>query len=48
MLYDEWTCWQWLCEATMNMMIEFYIDEPLQARVVDTGMGCTPGPANAH
>jgi hypothetical protein len=32
----------------MNMMIEFYIDGQVHAKVVDTGMGCTPGPANAH
>jgi hypothetical protein len=46
MPHDKWTCWQWLYDGTMNM-IEFYIDGQLQAKVVNTGMGCTAGPATS-
>lgn len=45
MPHDMWTCWQWVFDASANT-IEFYIGGQLQAKVVNTGGGCTEGPAS--
>ena len=44
MPHDMWTCWQWVFDGSANT-IEFYIGGQLQAKVVNTGGGCTEGPA---
>jgi hypothetical protein len=39
---DRWACWEWLYDGTKNV-IEFYIDNALQARVESKGSGCVDG-----
>jgi hypothetical protein len=39
---DRWACWEWLFDGATNT-IEFYIDNELQAKVVDKGQGCVDG-----
>ncbi|MGD0678633.1 MAG: hypothetical protein ABSC94_24765 [Polyangiaceae bacterium] len=43
---NMWSCWQWLFDGTTNT-IEFYIGGALQAKVVNTSMGCTAGPSTS-